>query len=260
MSLNFKHTDFFLRNGYCKLNLFSTKEIEQLLTAVNKKITRLCPEIKSLKNSDLKFFHKNYNNEKIRKKLLNPGTRYINISKKKILSKSNKKKILALMNKFWGHEENLIFWVGSAIKKQVKLNAAGFRVVRPEKKGDGGTEHIDAYSKDSKAFFTLWIPLIGFNQKYTLKIAPKSHLSNHELKNYKKEKKYISRSFKDKYVKKFNFIRPKLKIGQALIHHPNLIHGGNMNLGNHTRISIEVRFFDKKKFDVNNFFNKSLVN
>ena len=164
------------------------------------------------------------------------------------------------MNKFWGHEKNSIFWIGSPKKKQVKLNAAGFRLVRPEKKKDGGTEHIDAYTKDSKAFFTLWIPLIGFGEKYTLKIAPKSHLLNHELKNYTSNQKYISRGFQDKYVKKFNFIRPKLKIGQALIHHPNLIHGGNVNLGKHTRISIEVRFFDKKKFNIYKSFDSSLVN
>jgi ectoine hydroxylase-related dioxygenase (phytanoyl-CoA dioxygenase family) len=260
MTLNNKHTNFFLKNGYCKIKLFNKKEIEQLLTVVNKKITKLCPEIKSLKNSDLKFFHKNYDNEKIRKKILNPSTRYININKKKFLSNIAKKKILALMNKFWGHKKNSIFWVGSPKKKQIKLNAAGFRLVRPEKKQDGGTEHIDAYSKDIKAFFTLWIPLIGFDEKYTLKIAPKSHLLNHELKTYKNTKKYISRGFKDKYVKKFNFIRPKLKMGQVLIHHPNLIHGGNVNLGKCTRISIEVRFFDKKKFNINKSFDNSLVN
>ena len=59
------------------------------------------------------------------------------------------------MNKFWGHEENLIFWVGSAIKKQVKLNAAGFRVVRPEKKGMVGQNILMHIVKTVRLFYTL---------------------------------------------------------------------------------------------------------
>ena len=255
-----KHTNFFLKNGYCKLDLFTKKEIDQFLTLVNKRIKILCKEIKKLDNSEIKNFHKNYNSQSIRKKLLNPKTRYINIKPKKILSNKAKKKILALMNEFWGHEISSIWWVGSPKKKQVKLNSVGFRVVRPEKKKDGGAEHIDAYNNDKNAFFTLWIPLIGFGKKYTLKIAPKSHLHHHNLKNYKTDNKYISRTFKNSYIKKFNFIRPNLKKGQALIHHPNLIHGGNVNLGTQTRVSIEIRFFDKKKFDINKSFDNSLVN
>jgi ectoine hydroxylase-related dioxygenase (phytanoyl-CoA dioxygenase family) len=255
-----KHTNFFLKNGYCKLDLFTKNQIDQFLTLVNKRIKSLCSEIKFLSNSELSVFHKKYDSESIRKKILNPSTRYINIDLKKLLSNRAKKKISDLMKEFWGHETNSICWVGSPKEKQIKFNAAGFRLVRPEKKKDGGKEHIDAYNKDTKAFFTLWIPLIGFGEKYTLKIYPKSHLHNHELKNYKKDKKYISRVFKNEYVKKFKFIRPKLKIGQAIIHHPNLIHGGNINLGKQTRISVEVRFFDKKKFNINKSFDSSLVN
>ena len=89
-----KHINFFLKNGYCKLDLFTKKEIDQFLTLVNKRIKTLCSEVKLLKNSELKVFHKKYNSESIRKKILNPNTRYINIDRKKLLSTRAKKKSL----------------------------------------------------------------------------------------------------------------------------------------------------------------------
>ena len=100
--------------------------------------------------------------------------------------------------------------------------------------------------------------IIGFGKNYSLELAPKSHISVHGLNNYNKSKKYISRGFKESYVKKFNFIRPNLKLGEALIHHPNLVHGGSINYGNGTRISLEIRIFDKKKFNIKRTFDNSI--
>ena len=82
------------------------------------------------------------------------------------------------MLRFWGHNKFIMCWVGSPKKKEIEFNACGFRIVRPEKNKDGGREHIDAYNKDLRSFFTMWIPLIGFNKKYTMKISKVSHLIN----------------------------------------------------------------------------------
>ena len=47
------------------------------------------------------------------------------------------------------------------------------------------------------------------------------------------------------YLKKFKFKRLTLKKGQAIFFHPNLIHGGSINKGNYTRLSVEIRMFNK---------------
>ena len=252
---------FFFKNGYCKIKLFSPRDIKNFLKGVDNRIESLCPNIYKLnKKTKLKNFHKLNLSENLRKKVINPDTRYLKMNKLTTLSASSKKKIFKLMKEFWGHNKYCIYWVGSAKKKQIKQNAIGFRIVRPNEKKDGGSEHIDAYSNDLKAFFTVWIPLTGFSKKQGLKLAPKSHIRPHALNSYLNQKKYISRSFKPSYVKKFKFVRPDLKIGDAIIHHPNIIHGGNINYGDITRVSVEIRIFNKIKFDKKKSFDLSLVN
>ena len=52
----------------------------------------------------------------------------------------------------------------------------------------------------------------------------------------------------ENYTKKYKYIRPQLRLGEAIIFHPNLIHGGSLNLGKKTRVSIDFRLFNKKFF------------
>ena len=64
-------------------------------------------------------------------------------------------------------------------------------------------------------------------------------------KNLVVQKKYISKIFKDTYLKKFDFKRIDMKVGEVLIFHPNLLHGGSKNIGNKTRVSFDFRIFNK---------------
>ena len=48
--------------------------------------------------------------------------------------------------------------------------------------------------------------------------------------------------------KKFKFVRPTLKIGQAILLHSNLLHGGSRNFGKKTRVSLDVRILNLKRF------------
>ena len=83
-------------------------------------------------------------------------------------------------------------------------------------------------------------------QPYTLKVFPKSHLYTHSKLHVHKSSKKISKIFKPSYYKKFSSFRPNLKIGQAMIFHPNLLHGESYNLGSETRFSLEIRFYNNK--------------
>ena len=75
-----------------------------------------------------------------------------------------------------------------------------------------------------------------------------------------KKKNYISRILSKNYSNKFNFVRPRLNKGQVIIHHPNVIHSGGLNIGTKTRVSIEIRLFDQKKFDLKKNFDPKLFN
>ena len=77
-------------------------------------------------------------------------------------------------------------------------------------------------------------------------MAPGSHNKNHDIKNLTKQNKYVSKIFKESYIKKFKFNRYNMKQGEVLIFHPNLLHGGSKNLTVNTRISFDFRIFNRK--------------
>ena len=139
-------------------------------------------------------------------------------------------------------------------KKLNKKNATAFRIAKPKPSSDVGGVHYDlpygrqkVPNKDHKALVTIWCPLVGFSEKYTLKISPKSHIPKHSLSKILKQKKFLSPVFDKNYVKKFKYMRPRLKKGQAIIFHPNLLHGASYNRGKNTRVSLDLRIFNSKK-------------
>ena len=68
---------FFFKNGYCKIKLFSPRDIKNFLNGVDNRIESLCPNIYKLnKKTKLKNFHKLNLSENLRKKVINPDTRY----------------------------------------------------------------------------------------------------------------------------------------------------------------------------------------
>jgi ectoine hydroxylase-related dioxygenase (phytanoyl-CoA dioxygenase family) len=100
--------------------------------------------------------------------------------------------------------------------------------------------------KNYKELLTIWTPLVGFSKKYSLKLSPKSHLISHDIKKIDKQKIYISKVFKINYANKFSFKRINLRKGQSILFHPNLLHGGSINLGKNTRVSMDFRIYNSK--------------
>jgi ectoine hydroxylase-related dioxygenase (phytanoyl-CoA dioxygenase family) len=250
----------FLKTGYKIIKLFNINQINQLLSAVVTKINNF-QENKKFTINSISSFHKTDFSESDYRNIIKPSSRYIKINHKKIIKLITNSEISSILKDCWGHNRVKITWVGSAKKGQIKNNLIGFRVARPGKrKKDAASEHIDLYNFDKKSFLTIWIPLLGFTKKYTLKLYPGSHNINHSLSQFKKRHKYISRVFKSSYIKKFKSFRPNLKKGQVIIFHPNLLHGGSENKGNKTRVSLEIRLFNRDRFNLKKTFNKKLVN
>ena len=124
--------------------------------------------------------------------------------KKKIISND---KILDILNNNWGHSNISIKWVGSLKKNPMRKDVTGFRIVRPQLNNlnDVGGVHYDLPygrqkipNKDHKALMTIWCPLIGFSEKCTLKVSPKSHIVEHPISTISEQKKYLSPVFKKK--------------------------------------------------------------
>jgi ectoine hydroxylase-related dioxygenase (phytanoyl-CoA dioxygenase family) len=244
------------KHGYQKVSLLNSTDINYLINKITHKLNSV-QKIKKLNQKNLNSFHKINFEDDHYKKIIQTKNRNFSLDPNFLRKKIVKSKISKILKKIWGHDKFNIVWIGSSNKKEIKFNRAGFRIARPKKKSDVAEEHIDAYNDKENYFFTIWVPLIGFNKKYSLKIYPKTHKLDHS-KNIKKYNKKNSRLFKEGYLGKFNEKRFSLKKGSAIIFNQNLIHGGAINNGSKTRVSIEIRIFNKKIFNKKELFRKNI--
>jgi len=254
--MNIKNNyNFFLKNGYAVIDLLSKNDLSVITQAICKKFNYMISNKKNLFNiSNIKNYHNFSFAKRNHEELINSSRRYISLDKKVLNKVKKNKDILNIMQNYWGHNKFTPKWVGSI--KQIKDNAAGFRIARPSKLKiqDAAGSHSDIQfyknlggkiANDHKIMITAWVPLVGFNKKYTLRFAPTTHLVDHPYKAITKQKKHTSSVLSKDYLKKFKFKRLNLKKGQAIFFHPNLIHGGSINKGSNTRLSIEIRMFNK---------------
>ena len=253
MSKTIKY-NFYKNNGYCVVNLFNKKDIYQIRKGVIKRLNSLSnKKIFNYKNKKLEKYNELVTDDKLHNKLMKSDTRYIKLPKK-IIKKIFSDDVLYILKKEWGHNHCSTSWIGNALKKQFKINSTGFRIARPIKCGkniDVAGPHVDVNAggkirNDFLAQVTMWIPIIGFSPKYTLRISPKSQKYFHNQKLQKGER--ITLSFTRKYEKKFRFIRPNLKLGQALLLHSNLLHGSSVNKGILSRASLDTRILNLERF------------
>ena len=243
----------YIKKGFCIVKLFKKKDITKIKKLLVKKL-KLLDKKNLLMNLDLNHlddYHKLNLNDKYHKTLLKTSTRYIKLG----TNLNNRIKKLSILNllmlKSWAHNKSSLFWVGSLKDRNYKSNVIGFRISRPKNlvSKDATGVHVDLHvggkiCDDPNVLISIWIPIIGFSSKYSLKLAPKSHTYRHPTKSFVKSKT-VTNIFSDSYIKKFKFIRPNLKIGEAIIFHPNLLHGNSYNFGNKTRFSLEARLYNK---------------
>ena len=256
-----KQIEFFRKKGYCIVNLFTKNEINELKNKVSNRLAQLAKgKRKSLAiDRDLGNYHKIDISDEVHALLVNSASRYISINEKIINKIISTESVINILQDNWGHTNFTINWVGASQYNQVEENKVGFRLARPYTIAprDVGGEHLDIFystltkdrgivSSGKNYFLTLWTPLIGFSEKYTLRLAPGSHLISHPMSAIIKQNEYISPVLSKQYLRKFKFIRPRLKKGQAILFHPFLIHGASINHGQKTRVSVEFRLFNSE--------------
>jgi hypothetical protein len=231
----------FLHDGYKKLSFENPKIIDLFLKKITNKVNfRLKKINKDIKN--LENFYQLKLTEKESGYIFNANFRNIKIDKKEIKEIFKSNYVKAILEHYYGNKKPYILYL---VKNRYKSNLSGFRIVQPN---SSKVANIHSESTYGMHCFTIWIPIIGFSKKSTLKMFPKSHMVRHEDKNIIKSNKLNkAQLLKKDYLNKFkNSKRLNFKKGEFLIFHPDLLHGGSLNKLNKTRVSMEIRIFSDK--------------
>ncbi len=246
----------FNNNGFVILNLLDKKSVALFQNKILNKFKNISKKKKFHKKlielKKIEDYHKMHLSLSEHKDLTNSSERFLKLSNREINLFINKN-IDSIFEYFYGSEAPIIKYPK---KSKFVNNIAGFRVVRPNEKTVAKFHSESSYGIHC---FTLWIPLTGYNSKYTLKIIPKSHLFRHQEKNIIYDKKIsTAKLFKKKYINKFGpSLRSNLNLGDAIFFHPDLIHGNSKNLGNKTRVNLEIRFY-RKEIKLSKFLKREI--
>ncbi len=231
----------FFKDGYIVINLFTENDINLILKDLEEYYRKIGKKHKIFIPS-LKSYHRVPVSDYLHNKIMHQDIRQIKL-KKKFIKKIQKNNIVKLItNFFYGQKKIGIF---CEYENYHRSNHAGVRIVKPFSAISG--VHTESNVSPNYDPISLWCPLIGFDSKYTLRLAPGSHFHSHSNSNIVKDK-YLAKSYSKNYLKKFKFVRPNVKKGDAIVFHPNTLHGGSVCSGKFTRISIEPRLFKNESF------------
>ena len=121
------------------------------------------------------------------------------------------------------------------------------RISRPENM-DINPPHKDAYLPYYENVLNLWLPIAGCNERSILPLSSGSHLFNEkDLQLTPAQNAVINGNLYtvpcilSHLGKPFDMFRPNVKYGQAIVFTPYLIHGAAINLGDKTRLALELR-------------------
>ena len=96
---------------------------------------------------------------------------------------------------------------------------------------------------EANKVLSVWLPTLGFEQNQMIQLLPGSHKK--KIPFIRKKTKFVEPAVNLKHVNVDKLIRPKLKKGQLLIYHPNILHSENVIEANSCRINLEFRFNPK---------------
>lgn len=243
--------NFYIKNGYVIFKVFNSEEIDLLKDQIKKKIKN------KYKNFDqkkaLKVFHKINLSDQKKNEIIKSDFRFIKL-RKKIIDKIKNDKLINLILKYhWGKSKFSIKIIRSKFKKDIINSSCGFRITEPYKKSIGIHSDAAFFSKiiqqkiNLNFLKSLWIPLEGFDKKYTLRISPESHLKKHPKNKFKKKDNKTTYFLDNSYSDQFKYQRMDFKKGEVMLFNPNLLHGNSHNEGKFTRVSLEIRLYNPKE-------------
>jgi|GEM_PF-2753345 len=252
--------DFFAEHGYVIMDLFSESQIDEMAALVRARVLDVTETNAADAAWPLGEYHLHIGADDERhKEVTRSDVRYITFSEQH-LQNLLQQSMRDLMTAFWGHDEVLLTHRRGALDAPMQNDGTtGFRLARPGRDDAVGV-HVDRYygnidgiddvSVDKPSLVTAWIPVVGFDSRYSLRISPGTHRIEHPNEAFKKMPGYITHTCTPEYEAKFDYIRPDLKKGQSIVFHPNLMHGRSTNEGTETRVSLEPRIRDRRVFSI----------
>lgn len=264
--------DSFYQEGYVILDLFDDQWLAQCRTLVLERINALCKKNGITPNDPnwtLGDYHEAVaSDDSNHRTLMKHADRYINLTEE-LAAPLYHPTVLEILKHYWGHSNPMITHRAHEIEDADEGDYAScFRFVRPGVRDVTGV-HVDTYfgadadlynqsldsclrqQSDDADLITIWFPLVGFDERYSLRFAPGTHLIAHPLEAFVKSPEFITKAVTAEYEAQFDHIRPKLLPGQAIVFHPNLMHGGSMNDGDMTRVSMEIRLHNPSPKNLN---------
>lgn len=216
------------------LNVFKNKLLVNLKKSAKKKSIS---SIRNIKNLEEYFLVVSKDEHEI---LMDRETRTVKIQRSEVKLILNQR-VKSLLS-YYSDKEYYILRSDNKFSRRGRefKNFAGFRIVKPNSAKVAGY-HSDHYNLQNFKF-TIWVPLIGFDKKYSLGMIPGSHYYKHTKKHIIKNNTGSAQLFSKTYLKNFSKpFRPNLKPGEVIILHPYLIHGNARNLGKKIRASLEIK-------------------
>ncbi len=238
------HTDAdsFREQGYAIVDLLTPDEHESIVRLVAERIRQIAAvELPGLAfdPNPLGRYHEHGLSDEAHARLMGPKHRRLHLPAD-IQSMLLNDRAMKLFESFWSHRAVAI---KDIIDREWVFGTCGFRMVRPG--GGGDVAGIHSESSYDIMPITMWLPVVGFDPRYTLKLAPGSHLVEHPSAAIVKSKQFTARPYTENYANQFDYIRPAMRKGQAIVFHPRLLHGGSVNAGDETRSSIEIRVYQQ---------------
>lgn len=119
------------------------------------------------------------------------------------------------------------------------LGWLAFRLVRPGP-GDGYPFSCKFWGP-AKQVFSVWIPIVSFDQELMINFIPGSHLKEYP-RYLPTETHFTKDEYRLDYVPKpQECVRPQMKPGEAILFHPRTLHAEEVEKGNWTRFNLEFR-------------------
>lgn len=232
----------FNAEGYIILDLLDAEGVKTFRAAVRNRLVEIqksvLPEI-SLAELELESYHSHpAMTDGVHQTLMNPRWRRLPLSSP--LRALIQHPVMQAIIEYFRGAEGLTIKRVDAVGNMI-AEVCNIHVVRPPHPYDHVTDYHTDGLNDGWCL-GLWVPLSGFDSRYSLQVAPSSHLVRHPQSEITGGLGKL-RSFQRQYIEQFTFVRPALAPGQAVFFHPNLIHGNARNEGEVTRVNIEAHFY-----------------
>ena len=107
--------NFYKKNGYIILNIFTKEEVNLFKKEIENRINKLSSNAFK-KNFNVEYYHKKKFNNDIHSKIIKQNQRYINLSNKIVKKIHKNPYIQNILNYYWNHHKFDLLMMGSRKK------------------------------------------------------------------------------------------------------------------------------------------------